>query len=191
MLFSLAFFGDPLDTFLEAIWWFEKASWRRLGYVFGGFGGPELPPRRPKMGTNRPPNWPPNEKMDQEHVILPFQVARANGGHPFLTPQGAPRDPQRTPRHRQNSSQETKKHNQSKNNKNLKNDDLLNENCGFWEGKCCKKGWKLKKKWSRTQKEWHVTLHGRCGTQKWASQEPLQSLMGGSRGPKGPWERPK
>ena len=120
MLFSLAFFGDPLDTFLEAIWWFEKASWRRLGYVFGGFWGFELAPRRPQMGTNRPPNWPPNEKMDQEHVILPFQVARANGGHPFLTPQGVPRDPPRTPRHRQNSSQETKKHNQSKNNKNLK-----------------------------------------------------------------------
>ena len=120
MLFSVAFFGDPLDTFWEAIWWFEKASWRRLGCLFGGFWGSELAPRRPKMGTNRPPNWPPNEKMDQKHVISPFQVARANDGHPFLTPQGALRHPKRTPRHRQKTPPHTKNHNRGKNNKTSK-----------------------------------------------------------------------
>ena len=153
MFFSLAFCGDRLDTFLEANWWFEKASWKGLGCLFGSFWGSELAPRRPQMGTHRPPNWPPNGKMDLKHAISPFQMARINGDHPFLTPQGTPRDPKRTPRHRQKTPQETKNHNQGKNNKNLKNDDPLNENEGFLKGKCCEKGLKLKKKRSRTQKE--------------------------------------
>ena len=115
-----------MDTFLEAMWGLENASWRRLGCLSGGPCGSELVPKRPKMGAKRSPNWLQDAKLDQEHVTAPLQVARVHDHHPFFTLRKSPRDVKKTPRHRQKTAQKTKKTTEIRKTKPQNDDPLRN-----------------------------------------------------------------
>ena len=98
MLFSLAFFGDPLDTFLEAIWWFEKASWRRLGYVFGGFWGAWIGPKTTQNGNQQAPQLTPKWKNGPRACHLTISSGPGQRESPVFDTPGSPKRPPKDPK---------------------------------------------------------------------------------------------